>query len=453
MARGYTEQMASLFSRKLDIQQSTRFNRSASRICQTLTIGEGRYTTTCEAPAKGAKDAEIAWVQAFLTGRSATFPPAERQIRMADLFCAAGGLTTGVRSAARSLGIESEVALAVDGDLQALEIYQHNHGPWLASGTDVQSMVNFKVDGRGDDARWGTWPALIEPHMAGYLANLDLLCAGPPCQGHSNLNNKTRRNDSRNLLYLTTVAFVVAVGARVCIIENVPEVLNDSNDVVRTARALLLKSGYRLDDKVLSADSFGVPQRRRRHFLVGIRNYAHEFDLVELLRPFEMQGLTVRQGIGDLICIESSSPFDSNGKLSNDNVRRIDWLFENNAFDLIDKERPDCHQNGHTYPSNYGRIRWDAPAQTITTGFLSPGRGRFIHPSQRRTITPHEAARLQGFPDSYMFEAAGHPSTRSLLSKVIGDAVPPLLARAVALGALSLDLLNDKSGSAVEKKR
>jgi len=445
--------MASLFSQKVDIQQSTRFNKSASQIEQTLAIGERRFTTTYQAPKKCSKSAETAWIQAFLTGCPATFPFTERKIRIADLFCAAGGLTTGVRSAARSLGIDSEVALAVDADLQALEIYQANHGPWLASGADVHSMVNFKVDGRGDDARWGTWPTLLEPHMSGYLSNLDLLCAGPPCQGHSNLNNKTRRNDSRNLLYLTTVAFVVAVGARICIIENVPEVLNDSNDVVRTARALLLKSGYRIDDRVLSADAFGVPQRRRRHFFVGVRNYGHDFDLGDLLKPLEIPGLTVRQGIGDLASVKSSLPFDSNGKLSEDNVRRINWLFENDAYELINNERPDCHQNGHTYPSNYGRMSWDAAAQTITTGFLSPGRGRFVHPSKRRTITPHEAARLQGFPDSYTFEAAGRPSTRTLLSKVIGDAVPPLLARAVALGTLSLDIVSGKSGESESKKR
>jgi len=84
---------------------------------------------------------------------------------------------------------------------------------------------------------------------------------------------------------------------------------------------------------------------------------------------------------------------------------------------------------------------------------LSPGRGRFVHPSKRRTITPHEAARLQGFPDSYTFEAAGRPSTRTLLSKVIGDAVPPLLARAVALGTLSLDIVSGKSGESESKKR
>src|SRR5262249_25678290 len=143
----------------------------------------------------------------------------------------------------------------------------------------VQTLVNYHVAGRGDAACWSTWPTLIDPHLSSFLADLDVLVAGPPCQGHSNLNNRTRRSDSRNLLYLTTIAFAVATGAKLCIVENVPDVLNDSQDVVRSARALLVKSGYKIDDTVLSADDFGVPQRRRRHFLVGVRNSEYEFEL------------------------------------------------------------------------------------------------------------------------------------------------------------------------------
>src|SRR5690606_5320498 len=84
------------------------------------------------------------------------------------------------------------------------------------------------------------------------------------------------------------------------------------------------------------------------------------------------------------------------------NKKRIDYLFENNLWDLPDSQRPDCHkEKSHSYKSCYGRLRWDKPAQTLTSGFGSMGQGRYVHPLQRRVITPHEAARIQGFPDFF----------------------------------------------------
>jgi DNA (cytosine-5)-methyltransferase 1 len=438
--------MANLFSdKRLTIKQS--FAITAERQLEhTLTIRDQSYLTASALPKGTSRVPSVAWVQSYLRGAKMRFPPSHRTLRAADLFCGSGGLTTGLKLACRTLGFELEMALACDADLQALEIYRTNHGPWFTSGQPVERLVNFHISGRGDDATWSTWPTLLEPHLAGYLASLDVVVAGPPCQGHSNLNNHTRRNDQRNLLYLTTVAFVVATGAKLCIVENVPEVLNDSLDVVRTARALLVKSGYRINDAVLTADSFGAPQKRRRHFLVAVRNAPFEFDLAHLAAGMSIETkVTVKQAIADLMDSPSGTPFDLPANLSAENKKRIDWLFRNNAYELPDKHRPDCHKNGHTYPSVYGRMKWDEPAQTVTTGFLTPGRGRFIHPGLKRTITPHEAARIQSFPDTYEFIQPGQIASRGLLAKVIGDAVPPLLARAVATVGLAMLLNADGS--------
>ena len=117
----------------------------------------------------------------------------------------------------------------------------------------------------------------------------------------------------------------------------------------------------------------------------------------------------------------------------------FDYLFEKNIYDLPDAERPDCHKNGTSYLSVYGRMRPDRPAQTITTGIGSPGQGRFIHPTRRRLITPHEAARIQGFPDWFLFSLEGREPSRKDLAKWIGDAVPPFLGFVVTsftLGAM-----------------
>jgi DNA (cytosine-5)-methyltransferase 1 len=431
--------MTSLFSQRLDLNRRIEMVGRGKALRERLQVRDREYITTIPLRPKASKRTDVAWVQSYLAGLPIEAPPPTRTLRAVDLFCGSGGLTTGLKHAACSLGIRLDLALACDADLEALEVYRANHGPLLTSGTDVQTLVNYHVAGRGDDASWSTWPTLIDPHLAGFLADLDVLVAGPPCQGHSNLNNRTRRNDSRNLLYLTTVAFAVASGARLCIIENVPEVLNDSQDVVRSARALLVKSGYKIDDAVLSSDDFGVPQRRRRHFLVAVRNSEYEFELKPLLQELRVDTVvTVRHAIADLIRVKRTGSFDTTAALSPENVRRIDWLFGHDEYDLPDKHRPKCHQNGHTYPSVYGRMKWDEPAQTITGGFLTPGRGRFIHPGARRTVTPHEAARLQSFPDSYGFQLDGRALPRTLFGKIIGDAVPPLLARAVAIAGLAV---------------
>jgi DNA (cytosine-5)-methyltransferase 1 len=111
--------------------------------------------------------------------------------------------------------------------------------------------------------------------------------------------------------------------------------------------------------------------------------------------------------------------------------QRIDYLFEHGAFDLPDSQRPDCHADGgHSYKSIYGRLAWDRPSQTVTTGFYSMCMGRYVHPSRRRTITAHEAARLQYIPDWFRFDAA---TQRTALARMIGNAVPSRLSYAVAL--------------------
>ena len=439
MPKVYTELMTSLFSQRIDLNRRIEVVGRGKALRERLQVRDCEYVSTIPLRSKASKRADVAWVQSYLAGLPIQAPQPTRTLRAVDLFCGSGGLTTGLKHAARSLGIRIDLALACDADLEALEVYRANHGPLLTSGTDVQTLVNYHIAGRGNDASWSTWPTLIDPHLAGFLADLDVLVAGPPCQGHSNLNNKTRRNDSRNLLYLTTVAFAVASGAKLCIIENVPDVLNDSQEVVRSARALLVKSGYKIDDAVLSADDFGVPQKRRRHFLVAVRNSKYEFELKSLVEALRARAVvTVRHAIGDLMRVKSGGNFDSPAALSSENLRRIDWLFDHDEYDLPDRHRPKCHQSGHTYPSVYGRMKWDEPAQTITGGFLTPGRGRFIHPGAHRTVTPHEAARLQSFPDSYGFQLDGRLLPRSLFGKIIGDAVPPLLARAIAIAGLAL---------------
>ena len=235
------------------------------------------------------------------------------------------------------------------------------------------------MSGEGEKSRFAYEPEIIDPALAGEVGNIDLFLAGPPCQGHSNLNNKTRREDPRNLLYVTAVALGVGLRARSIVIENVPEVVNDRSDVVNIAKALLKAAGYSwIDSGILAADQMGGAQTRKRYFLVASRvaEPVAELTIKEVAKGLKHAARPLGWAIGDLLSGPSQEPktgiMDTTPMLSADNLTRIHHLFDNDLYDLPNEVRPDCHKDGHTYPSVYGRLWWDKPSQTITTGFLTP---------------------------------------------------------------------------------
>src|SRR5437879_10741557 len=145
----------------------------------------------------------------------------------------------------------------------------------------------------------------------------------------------------------------------------------------------------------------------------------------------------------------AETTYDSPSRANAENTRRIGLLFDRKLYDLPNAFRPKCHsEKEHSYVSMYGRLRWGLPAQTITTGFGSMGQGRYVHPQRRRTLTPHEAARLQTFPDWFDF---GQDTPRGVLAKAIGNAVPPLLM--VKLGQHLVSSLVQSAEAATGRKR
>jgi DNA (cytosine-5)-methyltransferase 1 len=119
-----------------------------------------------------------------------------------------------------------------------------------------------------------------------------------------------------------------------------------------------------------------------------------------------------------------------------DTLRRLQFFMDNpGIYDLPLNERPECHRGGTSYKSVYGRMRPDEPIPTLTSGFMTPGRGRFIHPTELRTLTPSEGSYVQGFPTWYRFDP--HVGfNKKHLSKWIGDAVPLPLGYAAAMSVL-----------------
>lgn len=364
------------------------------------------------------------------------------RIRTVDLFCGVGGLTAGVTLAAAELGQQIRCELAADADADALAVFSRNHNAQRLVDESVQALVDYRIRGEGHAATFVYSPELLDDDVAQCSMGVDLVVAGPPCQGHSNLNNHTRRSDRRNYLYLCAVAFALAARARAIVIENVTSVIHDKDRVVDSARTLLAANGYVVTDGVLAADDMGWPQTRKRHFLVA-RMSADGCDsgplpLADVAAALrDPHGRSVMWAIGGDQALSDDARLHELPEISGTNRERIAWLFGNDAHDLALAERPESHRDGTTYGASYGRMHSDRPSPTITTGYSTPGRGRFVHPTLPRTISHAEAARLQGFPDTYCFEPSpGRVATSAQLSKWIGNAVTVPLGYAAALSAL-----------------
>ena len=420
------------------------YSLSEGRVVRTLSVGAKTWSSFVDNRAEPALAADAAWWQSFLRGGTVYVDSAAgkpKKIRSVDAFCGSGGLTLGAAQAAIATGHVLESVAAIDVDEDGLAIHKANFGTKHLLHSNASSLVDWHVSGEGERSRFAYEPEILDPALAAEVGNIDLFVAGPPCQGHSNLNNKTRREDPRNLLYVTAVALGVGLRAKSIVIENVPEVVNDKSDVVGIAKALLKAAGYAwIDSGVLAADQIGGAQTRKRYFLVASRvgEPQAELSIKDVAKGLKHGARSLEWAIGDLLSDLSKDPktgiMDTTPMLSADNLARIHHLFENDLYDLPDEVRPDCHKNGHTYPSVYGRLWWHKPSQTITTGFLTPGRGRYIHPLRPRVITPHEAARIQSFPDTFSFVVnPSTPPSRTGLQKWIGDAVPPLLGYAATL--------------------
>lgn len=374
----------------------------------------------------------------FLSGNLAvsTYPDSI-QLNSVDLFCATGGLSLGVNMAGGLLGVSLVSRLAVDVDTRALEVYRHHNKFAEIFAGSVEELVDYQVRGVGDSAKFAYDPELTEIGQKVSPQNVDVVMAGPPCQGHSTMNVKTRHDDPRNKLYLAAVAYAVATKARTVIIENVPGVLKDKNSVVFSAIRLLEDSGYFVTKDVLAADQVGWPQTRKRFFLIASR-IQFDIRLPELKPAIQRHNLPLSWAIGDLEVLPQTNIVNSTPELSPENKERIAFLHSKGVKNLPLHLRPKSHQQGTSFMTVYGKLDWENPSGTITTGFLSPGRGRYIHPTQPRALSPHEAARIQGFPDGYFpLNTLVPEMKRSELAKWIGDAVPSILGFYVGIVALS----------------
>ena len=361
------------------------------------------------------------------------------RINLVDVFCGCGGLSLGVRHAVEAVGLRPVFLFAADLSRAALDVYRSNLRPLRMARQNIELLLDYRFRTYGDPSLPDVGSVDLGPELSDVAGRTDVFLAGPPCEGNSNLNNRTRRTDDRNELYLDAVVAGIAIAATVIVLENVPAVTQSSQDVVNRATRLLAASGYRVHGNgfTLTASDFGTPQERCRHFLIAAKSD-------RLLSTSDFLGLripspTVAEALASFSGAERRTAFDQPSRLSDENLKRVQFLVEHGQYDLPDNERPDCHRlKRHNYVSVYGRMRPDAVAPTITTGFLSPGRGRFTHPFEARSLTPREGARLQGFPADFEWMERSAALYRCDYANMIGAAVPPQLGFAVGMAAVSL---------------
>lgn len=326
-----------------------------------------------------------------------------------DSFCGAGGLSLGFKNAG------FEIIYSHDIDQKSVQTYRYNLGD--------HAFVN--------DMYAVTKKSLSEG-LKEKIENVDVIIGGPPCQGFS-VQRRGSDTDSRNNLVPEFIRFVLEVRPRFFVMENVGGLLSKrGKPFISDLRRRCEKEGYFLHIEKLNAFDYGVPQIRKRVFLVG---ELLDGCLAEFVFPspnkIRNTSATVREAIEDLMNKNSEMVSNHIGdRLTPINLERIRSLREGQGRDsLPDKLQLKCHTNNrsHRHLDVYGRMFWDEPSSTITARFDSFSRGRFGHPELDRTITLREGARLQSFPDSFKFFG-----TKVEVARQIGNAVPPLLALSLA---------------------
>ncbi len=333
-----------------------------------------------------------------------------KRFKLIDLFCGAGGMTLGFTE---SFGHHFKSVWANDNNKYCIDTYNENFGDHCVQG-DIVDLLN-------------------EPSVE--IPRADVVIGGPPCQGFS-LLNKNREDDPRNQLWRPFLEVVERSGAKVFVIENVPQILGSFEHGEIVGMAAKLGFNKICHGKLCAAD-YGVPQTRWRAFIIGSKISDPNFIFPPRKTHFNPNGngrqptinlfdkedylstpqrwRTVRDLIGDLpppvgtdIRYEAP-PLDLHFGRSPTplSVKRYRAIPKEgmNRFDLL-KRAPDltpgCWIRKKTGGTDlFGRLWWDRPAFTIRTEFFKPEKGRYLHPGQHRPITHREAARLQSFPDSF----------------------------------------------------
>lgn len=408
-------------NQKKPINQS--FSRNENLVYRKVAIGTQTFTS-CVKSYKNHLSAEKDYFVSSLNEPVKYLVDSNsKRVSYIDLFCGGGGLSLGIHESLKYFGFNPKLILASDLDVKALNLVKSHFRPLYTMNNNIQDLVKFSIDHTGHADDFIFYPEFYEKKIRDLRGRVDILVGGPPCQGHSNLNNKTRRFDSRNDLYYLMPAFAIGLDIPVVIIENVEAIKHSYEDVVSISKKIFKTHNYFIYEKKITSEDYGVAQTRGRHFLIATKKPIKDFEAI--LEKLKVPPLTFDDINLNLPKLNfKNKELETLSDLSDENLARVEFLHNENLYNLPAKNRPTCHQEGHSYQSVYGRMYPDRPSGTITTGFASPGRGRYVHPHEKRSINAREAARIQSFPDHYWKSAPNLDFFLSQYRKIIGDAVP-----------------------------
>lgn len=346
-----------------------------------------------------------------------------REFRILDLFCGAGGLSWGMHK-----NPYFKTMIALDFDEKAVTTFKKNM-------PDSEVMVGDITD------------KTVKEKIVSLARNagVNMIVGGPPCQGYSMKGKKLGLEDPRNFLFREYLDLVDKLQPDVFVIENVKGLLLSANgwfkdEIVKTIEEL----GYSVNVSILNAADYGVPQSRQRAIFICSKH-----GTIPLPKPTVTTHTTVRDAIEDLAYLESGEgdfekeyitkpKSEYQVKMRNNSTKLYNHKASNHKQVAIDKLKlippeqgkeclPEELHGNQKFKTTWGRLKWEAVSPTIDTRFDASSNGTNNHPFLNRAITPREAARIQSFDDNFVFWGS-----KVYIRKQIGNAVPPLLAKAIA---------------------
>ena len=325
-----------------------------------------------------------------------------------DLFCGCGGLSKGFEMAGFN------TVLAIDFWKDAVETFNNNHKNKVAICDDVSKISNDFLD---DFTKKNKITGIV---------------GGPPCQGYSTVG-KRDINDDRNYLYLQYCRIVEKVKPEFFVLENVKGLLTLNNgkfkeDIVER----FTKLGYVVDYKILNSADYGVPQNRNRVFFVGIKNKKFKFPKEKLKKVTTYEAISDLTSYEDKYTTSAQTSYQKNMRGNNKQLKNNEFtVHTEKTIDVISKipdggkitDLPKEFWEIRKYNKAFQRMNSKLQSNTIDTGHRN-----YFHYSENRIPTVRESARIQSFPDNFIFYGS-----RTSQYKQVGNAVPPLLANAIAI--------------------
>lgn len=340
----------------------------------------------------------------------------KKKIFAIDLFCGIGGLTNGL--------IESGID--------------------VLAGFDIDSTCKYAYETNNDATFYDTDISKLSGDILLKLFpenSIKVLVGCAPCQPFSNHTRKikNRNQDSKWGLLYEFGRLIEEVNPEIVSMENVAQIKKEQ--VFQDFIDLLTRNNYKIFKKIIRTADYGVPQSRRRMVVL-----ASKIDKIEMIEPSYAKSdyVTVIETIGEMKSLLDGETSEEDklhrvSKLNEKNKRRIQNSKPGGTWRDWPKELiANCHNKneGKTYPSVYGRMKWDKIAPTITTQFYNFGTGRFGHPEQDRALSLREGALLQTFPSEYKFIDPEKKISFRKLGVHIGNAVPPKLGYAIGKSIL-----------------